>query len=251
MIIYNLKRFGFIFGKLLFGRVGHSQGDFRECYIDIGSSHNAPRGKLFKKKFFLPGIYIDADIQALEKLPIDKSDLKLNCAISSESGVKRLNLYQQGTHSLLEANVDEIEKYIEGYTGKPAEKSKWTAHDHVFVPTLRLTDIVNTLGIRKIVALKVDTQGHDLEVIKGGLEILPFVNYIEMEVQICDFEVYKKQSQKQEILEYMGSNGFELALSEKQTYDQEENLYFIKSNFPQEEKDFYLKNFIEPKRPKG
>ena len=248
MIIYNLKKFGFIFGKILFGKVGYSKGDFSECYIDIGSSHNAPRGKVFKKKFSLPGIYIDADIQALEKLPIDKSDLKLNCAISSESGVKRLNLYQQGTHSLLEANVDEIEKYIEGYTGKPAEKSKWTAHDHVFVPTLRLSDIVNTLGIRKIAALKIDTQGHDLEVIKGGHEILPLVNYVEMEVQICDFEVYKKQSKKQEILEYMASSGFELALSERQTYDQEENLYFINSKLTQKEKDFYLVSFIAPKR---
>ena len=48
-----------------------------------------------------------------------------------------------------------------------------------------------------------------------------------LEVQIVDYEIYENQSKKNEILEYLNNNNFELVNTEKQTFDQEENLTFV------------------------
>lgn len=220
--------------------IGVTNGNFSKCIIDVGTSYNAPRGKFFKKKLKLPCIYIDADRQSLNKLKIDKDDLKLNVAISSTPGLAQFNYYQPGTHSLLETNLQDITKYIDGYTGKPAIKGNWAPVKKEYIPKITINNIVTEMRIDSIEVLKIDTQGHDFEVIKGCGESLNVTKYIELEVQTTEFEIYQGQSKKNELLDYMEKKGFELVRTEIQTYGQEENLIFINKNLSTKDKDKYL-----------
>lgn len=208
--------------------IGKTIGTFNKCVIDVGCYATGYKGKFYKSKLNVPCIFIDADILALEKLKVDPEDLIINTAISSNDGIGILNIYQECTHSLLETNVEEIEKYIDGFTGERGKKEDWQIRDRIFLPKLRLASIVESLGIQEILALKIDTQGHDFEVIQGLGEYLPIVKFIELEVQIGDFILYKNQSSKRDILEFMEKNNFVLLNTEYQTYGQEENLYFQK-----------------------
>jgi FkbM family methyltransferase len=194
--------------------------------IDVGTSHNAPRGIQLKKQYGLPVIFIEPDKAALDRVPAESNDIKLNLAITSFDGEIEFNYYQEGTHSILETNLDEIHKYIDGYTGSNAVKEKWSAWKKEKVKCMRLDSVINQYSISFIPHLKIDTQGHDFEVIKSAGSKIKIIRYIECEVQVTNFEIYKNQSKKQELIKYMIDNDFELIESAKQTFDQEENLIF-------------------------
>jgi len=194
--------------------------------IDVGTSYNAPKGISAKKQFKCPAIFIEPEKESLNKVPCDNNDIKLNIAITSYDGETEFNYYQTGTHSILETNLDEIDKYIDGYTGKKAIKQKWTAWKKETVKCLRLDTIINQYSIDSIPYLKIDTQGHDFEVIKSLGDKISIVDEIECEVQVTKFEVYKNQSKKEEVIRYMEEKSFKLQKSVSQTYGQEENLIF-------------------------
>jgi FkbM family methyltransferase len=206
--------------------IGKSIGNFSTCVIDVGCYSTGVKGKFYKSRFHAPCIFIDADVLALEKLKVEQSDLIINSAVSSSDGIGVLNIYQECTHSLLETNVAEIENYIDGFTGKAGKKEDWQARDRLFVPKLKLSSIIKSLEIKEIKALKIDAQGHDYEVLLGLEEFINIVNFIELEVQVGDFVLYKNQSKKEDILSYMEKNNFQLVHAESQTFGQEENLYF-------------------------
>jgi len=199
--------------------------------IDVGTSHNAPRGIELKKQYGYPVIFIEPNKEALDKVPLEENDIKINAAITSYDGETEFNYYQDGTHSILKTNLEEIHKYIDGYTGTNAKVKDWTAWKTEKVKCYKLNTLINQLSIDEIMYLKVDTQGHDFEVIKSLEDKINIVRYIECEVQITDFEIYKNQSKKNELVEYLVNNNFKLILIEKQTFNQEENIIFENQSF--------------------
>jgi FkbM family methyltransferase len=194
--------------------------------IDVGTSYSAPRGIELKKQYGLPVIFIEPNKSALDRVPAQSNDIKLNLAVTSFDGEIEFNYYQDGTDSILETNLDEIHNYIDGYTGKNAIKEKWTAWKKEKVKCMRLDSIINKHSISLIPHLKIDTQGHDFEVIKSAGSQINIIKYIECEVQTTEFEIYKNQSKKEELIKYMIGKNFELIGLTKQTFDQEENLTF-------------------------
>jgi FkbM family methyltransferase len=219
--------------------IGKSQGNFNKCIIDIGCSYNAPRGKLIKKLLKLPCIYIDPDLSALAMLKVEAEDLLLNVAIGEKNRLSKLFCYQEGTHSLLQTNLNDINKYIDGYTGKSALIKDWTPKEEIYVPTLTIDSIVDDIGIESIEALKIDAQGYDYQILLGANASLKKVKYIELEVQLTEFEVYKNQSKEEDIKAYMSSNNFELISRELQTFNQEANLFYVNKSLDLVEKNFY------------
>lgn len=199
--------------------------------IDIGTSHNAPRGIELKKEYGYPVIFIEPNKEALDRVPSEEGDIKVNAAITSYDGEIEFNYYQDGTHSVLKTNLEEIHKYIDGYSGTNAKIKDWTAWKIEKVKCFKLSTLVEQLNIDEVMYLKIDTQGHDFEVIKSLEEKINIVRYIECEVQTTDFEIYKNQSKKDELIEYLINNNFQLVSTEKQTFNQEENLIFENKNF--------------------
>ena len=77
--------------------------------------------------------------------------------------------------------------------------------------------------------IKVDTQGNDLKVVKSLGDFIFNVREIMLEVQIIP--CYKNQSKKKDILAYMASKGFKEYQKNKQSFGQEENIWFINEKF--------------------
>ena len=202
----------------------------KKFIIDVGTSHNAPRGIKLKKELNLPVIFIEPNESSLNQVPIDDGDIKINAAITSYDGEVEFNYYQDGTHSILETNLEEIHKFIDGYSGTYATVDNWKSWKKEKVKCHKLSTLIKELEIDEVPHLKIDTQGHDFEVIKSLEEKISIVKYIECEVQITDFEIYKNQSKKEDLVKYLKEHNFELVSEEKQTYDQEENLIFKNKN---------------------
>lgn len=91
--------------------------------------------------------------------------------------------------------------------------------------------IENNLENKVIDFIKIDTQGNDLNVVKSLGDKIYNVREIMLEVQVTKFEYYKGQSKKKDTVKYMLSKGFRIYKTLKQSFNQEENIWFINKKF--------------------
>jgi|688.fasta_scaffold85346_2 FkbM family methyltransferase len=145
-------------------------------------------------------------------------------AISDEDGVKSLKYhYNYGYSSFLE-----IDK--EGEFAKKCQEFD-PGFDNIVsiidVQTKRIDTFMQENCIEHIDFLKIDTQGNDLNVIKSLGKMIDKVDTIELEVQIKP--LYKNSSSKEEIVDFMQKNNFNLISEESNNFllkDYEERLTF-------------------------
>lgn len=100
------------------------------------------------------------------------------------------------------------------------------------IQTQRLDNFMLKNNIDHIDYLKIDTQGHDLNVIKSLGKMISNVNIIELEVQIKS--LYKNSTTKEEIINYMNMNNFTLISDQSNGLgldDYERKLTFKNLNF--------------------
>jgi FkbM family methyltransferase len=97
------------------------------------------------------------------------------------------------------------------------------------VPTIRLDTFLDLMGIPEVHFLKVDAQGADLAVVRSLGRRIKDVRKISLEVQINPVPLYVGGSQKGEVEQYLRAAGFSLDSCEKQSYDQEENLTYLRA----------------------
>jgi FkbM family methyltransferase len=88
------------------------------------------------------------------------------------------------------------------------EKNK--IKNSIKVKTITLDAYINFNKIKKIDILKIDTQGHELSVLKGAKKSLKknMINFIEVEIILCDY--YIKKIKLYEIDHIMDKNNYEL-----------------------------------------
>jgi len=99
----------------------------------------------------------------------------------------------------------------------------------VVVPTIRLDTFLDLMGIADVHFLKIDAQGADLAVIRSLGGRIQQVRKISLEVQINPVPLYAGGSQKEEVQQYLDAAGFFLESCEKQSYEQEENLTYLRA----------------------
>ena len=63
-------------------------------------------------------------------------------------------------------------------------------------------------SLKKKILLKIDTQGYELEVIKGAEKIMPYIDCLLLEVSLT--RLYEEQPLFEEILDYTSKNGFSI-----------------------------------------
>jgi FkbM family methyltransferase len=97
------------------------------------------------------------------------------------------------------------------------------------VPTIRLDTFLNVMAIPKVQFLKIDAQGADLAVIRSLGKRLKDVDKISLEVQINPVPLYAGGTRVDEVERYMRAAGFTLDAREKQSFDQEENLTYVRA----------------------
>jgi len=94
------------------------------------------------------------------------------------------------------------------------------------VPTIRLEQIIDLIPLERVEFLKIDAQGHDLDVVKSAGSKLEKIDSIKLEVAVTPVQLYNGGATKEEIISYMTEHGFGLINVESQTNAQEENLTF-------------------------
>jgi FkbM family methyltransferase len=88
------------------------------------------------------------------------------------------------------------------------EKNK--TKNSIKVKTITLDEYINFNKIKKINILKIDTQGHELNVLKGSIKTLKknLIDFIEVEIILCDYYINKVKLY--EIDHIMNKNNYEL-----------------------------------------
>jgi FkbM family methyltransferase len=142
-----------------------------------------------------------------------KNDSRIECyqiAISDEDTYRSFNYHNHyGYSSFLE-----IDK--EGEFAKKCQEEDPGFDDVALVfdvQTKRLDTFMQENHIEHIDFLKIDTQGTDLNVIKSLGKMINKVDIIEAEVQIKP--LYKNSFHKEEIIDFMEKNNFNLILEEE------------------------------------
>jgi FkbM family methyltransferase len=180
----------------------------KKYIIDVGTSHNAPRGIQLRNEYGYPVIFIEPNKNALDRVQSNSNDIKINAAITSYDGEIEFNYYQDGTHSILETNLEEIHKYIDGYSGTNATIENWTAWKKEKVKCYKLNSIIKELEIDEIVYLKIDTQGHDFEVIKSLEETNKKQQMLQETIQKLRQELQKKTQEISDLNEKINNRHF-------------------------------------------
>lgn len=174
----------------------------------------------------------DLEVYAFEpniKLAAQITDITPNyvvipAAIANHDGVSHFYLNKDdATSSLLPFDPNGLKQWIGG--------EQLQVKQVTIVPTIRLDTVLNRLHIPYLDYLKIDSQGGDFEVIQSAGERLKDIGKMKLEVAITPTQLYVGAHSKDAIIDYLVKHGFILIKTEKQSYDQEENLTFYHQNY--------------------
>ena len=106
------------------------------------------------------------------------------------------------------------------------DKNAFDIVDSYDVKCTRLDSFLEREQIKSVEYLKIDAQGRDLNVLKSLGGRIGDVKNILAEARLTDFNMYEGDCHRDELVEFMVQKGFDVVSSEKQTFDQEENILF-------------------------
>lgn len=122
-------------------------------------------------------------------------------ALTNSSGTAVLHITSNNlSSSLLEINENEIDMYHN------AHRKRFKRIGSLEVKTSTLDD--ELYGFNEILVIKLDTQGTELNILKGGIEVLKRTKFIICEMQ--NHEIYNKSCKYYEIDSFLRGKGFKL-----------------------------------------
>ncbi len=95
------------------------------------------------------------------------------------------------------------------------------------VPVMRLDELLERLSFSEVEFVKIDAQGHDLDVVMSAGHEIQKIKKLQLEVTVTSEQIYEGASDKNKVISEMLSKGFGLVKIESQNDGQEENLTFI------------------------
>ncbi len=172
------------------------------CVIDVGASGGVdPRWARFTQDF--KAILFEPDPREYMRLARSASDkmIVMNTALSDRPGDVEFHLCRkQEVSSVFPPNFE--------FLGKFPEAERFEVLNKIEVPTNTLDDELVAKGIRDVDFIKVDVQGYELSVLRGGVRILPCVLGLEIEVEFAP--MYAGQPLFPEVDQFVRQCGFEL-----------------------------------------
>jgi len=143
-------------------------------------------------------------------------------AVSNYNGKSKFNVAGQadwGCSSLLEFS----DKSKTEWCGR----TDFRITEEIEVDVIRLDNFIEEFKIKKIDYLHVDTQGSDLNVLKGLGDYLKIVNEGVIEAANKENILYFGQNTKEECIDFLVKNNFKIINVEKNDpHDNEINIYF-------------------------
>lgn len=146
-----------------------------------------------------------------EKFTKDEKWSLVQCALGSEPGRGQLNVAKSpGLDSLLTARTDALPNY-------------WKEGDVVSAEEVSLRTLDEVLSENSInpelvpVYLKIDTQGYDIQVLKGASRSLPGIRALQTEASVIP--IYKDMPSHMETLNVLSNSRFTLSAMFPVTHD--------------------------------
>jgi FkbM family methyltransferase len=159
-------------------------------------------------------------------------------AISTQDGFSDFYLNDDDATSSLKAfNPEGVSQWICG------EQLKKNAV--IIAPTVRLDTFLASMGIERVDYLKIDAQGSDFDVILSAGERIKDISKIKLEVAITPKQLYLNAHTRAEVIDYLSRYNFILVHREKQSFDQEENLTFIRRDILQNSSQLFQYRQLE------
>jgi len=201
-------------------------------FLDVGS-HMGTYSDLIIKNFknckifmFEPQTNIFKKIKTKYK---NKKNIKIyNCAISDRSTQKRMYINEHGLTSGLSRLDLKNNKYLQ----LKAKLFGRTASEMILkkpkVKTKKLFTIIKSQNINKIDLVKIDTEGHEFEVLKGIGKKIKNIKYILIEFH--NDKIYLSYSPKK-IHNYLIKNNFELENIYKFPFTAWEDRFYFNTKF--------------------
>lgn len=200
-------------------------------FIDIGAS-NGVKSLVWARKFPKAKIYaIEPHLSFFNQL--DKQSKQypnMTCfqlAISNKNGKRPFYVSKDpACSSLLPFVRENMKKWR-----CPPGRSQFQTSEIVEIETKTLKQFLQEQRLKVVDLIKIDAQGHDLEILKSLGNYIQYIKEITCEVQITNFELYKDQSKKQDLLDFMEKNGFSIFKTKRWSYGQEENIWFTNNKY--------------------
>ncbi len=184
-----------------------------EVWIDVGAHQNplnAPAGTLLYA--FEPTLAFAA---ANEGHP---GTISIAAAISDRAGIATFHLVDDANNnSLLPMDPATMEQFA-GIVGKTVGAS-------TYVPTIRLDDFMDAAGIDEIAFLKVDTEGHDLAVLRSLSDRIANVRRIQVETFAVP-QYLGAENTPDAVIAFMREHGFEVSARTPIFFGQGEDITF-------------------------
>jgi FkbM family methyltransferase len=200
--------------------------------LDIGS-HMGTYSDLILKNFKKCKILMfEPQIKIFEKIKIkykNKKYIKIyNYAISDKTGIKKININKHDLASSLSYLKEKNNRYLQfkakifgtTLTGMILKQSK--------VKTKKLNEFIKFNSIKKIDLAKIDTEGHEYEVLKGMKKSIKKINHILIEFR--NDKIYSSYDAKK-IHNYLIKNNFILREKFKFPFTTWEDRFYTSNKF--------------------
>ena len=169
--------------KIDFGHM--TGGDFAHV-IDVGVADGTP--DLYAR---FPNAYLDL----FEPHPKYQAPLETTVLKSRAGRLHRMGLGSTNTTATL---------HLKGRTGSTFAGDR--GQGSVEVPVRRLDSVIDVASIRRPCLLKIDTEGYELEVLKGATALLPHIDCIVSEMHFTMPHMYTPQ----DLIGHLQELGFEM-----------------------------------------
>ena len=147
-------------------------------------------------------LFISRNSYTLAPFALGSENRKVNINITSSSD----------SSSILTPSSQLFKIFGESYSGKTISVDMTTLEKYYFKAKLNFNNAL----------LKIDVQGYEFEVLKGGVNILSKFKYIMIE--LSNIELYEYQPLANTIKEFIINNGFELTFVYNKSFNSDQKL---------------------------
>jgi len=211
------------YNKLCLIDIGYHKGHFTQDFLNLFSHLSRTNIKII-------GVDpIDYEVRLCDKF--------YNNAVSSEEGDRTFFLYDEpGCNSLSEMNLENLTNKNGGngwYCGYNINKIGQKT-----IKAITLEQIITESKEELIHFLKIDTQGHDIDVVASAGKSIEKVLFIQMESCVAKNEsqlMYKNQTTLKDDVKYMSTKNFKLIgfIDYSSNAPPEANLFFVNQGLAQ------------------